>query len=109
MDAAVRRFLDDVWDKLMTIYSKESKRIDEFVSHRPLQAGVMDYLQVAWRGGKIHIDIDEPLDWTDSSYKIEAGPYIAELTEERIRTELYPSLRKEVEELFYRINLELVF
>lgn len=100
MDAAVRRFLDDVWDKLMTIYSKESKRIDEFVSHRPLQAGVMDYLQVAWRGGKIHIDIDEPLDWTDSSYKIEAGPYIAELTEERIRTELYPSLRKEVEELF---------
>lgn len=100
MDAAVRRFLDDVWDKLMTIYSKESKRIDEFVSHRPLQAGVMDYLQVAWRGGKIHIDIDEPLDWTDSSYKIEAGPYIAELTEERIRTELYPSLRKEVKELF---------
>lgn len=100
MDAAVRRFLDDVWDKLMTIYSKESKRIDEFVSHRPLQAGVMDYLQVAWRGGKIHIDIDEPLDWTDSSYKIEAGPYIAELTEERLRTELYPSLRKEVEELF---------
>ncbi|KGR84571.1 DUF6138 family protein [Lysinibacillus odysseyi] len=99
MDAA-QGFLDDVWNKLMTIYNKESKRINEFVSHRPLQVGVMDYLQVAWRDGKIHIDIDEPFDWTDSSYKIEAGPYIAELTEERIRTELYPALRKEVEELF---------
>lgn len=120
MDAAVQRFLDDVWNKLMTIYNKESKRISEFISHRPLQAGVKDYLQVAWRDGKIHIDIEEPLDWTDSSYKIEAGPYVAELTEERIRTELYPALRKGMEELFlsdtlgprffdYRFQIVLTF
>ncbi|MBB4825907.1 hypothetical protein HNO89_003143 [Sporosarcina luteola] len=100
MDAAVQSFLEDVWKELMPIYYKESKRINEFVSKRPLQAGVFDYLQVAWRNGKIHIDIDEPFDWTGSSYKIEAGPYIAELSEERIRTELYPALRKEVEGLF---------
>ncbi|GKV54469.1 hypothetical protein NCCP2222_04160 [Sporosarcina sp. NCCP-2222] len=100
MDVAVQSFLEDVWNELMPVYYKESKRINEFVSKRPLQAGVFDYLQVAWRNGKIHIDIDEPFDWTDSSYKIEAGPYIAELSEERIRTELYPALRKEVEGLF---------
>ncbi|MEO4053245.1 DUF6138 family protein [Solibacillus sp. CAU 1738] len=100
MDAAVQRFLDDVWNMLMTIYNKESKRINEFISKRPLQAGVKDYLQVAWRDGKIHIDIEEPLDWTDSSYKVEPGPYVAELTEELIRIELYPALCKGMEELF---------
>lgn len=100
MEAAVQSFLDDVWDMLMTIYNKESKRINEFTTRRPLQAGVRDYLQVAWREGKINIDIDEPFDWTDSSYKIEAGPYVAELTEDLIRTELYPALRMRMKALF---------
>ena len=104
MDAAVQRFLEDMWHRLMIVYNKESARINEFIDHRPLQAGVKDYLQVAWRNGKIHIDVEEPLDWMDSSYTIEAGPYIAELTDERIRSELYPSLRNRVEELFYRRN-----
>lgn len=100
MDAAVERFLDDVWCELMTIYKKESERINGFIGHRSLQVGVKDYLEVAWRDGKIHIDVEEPLDWIDSSYAIEAGPYIAELTEERIRSELYPKLRERVKELF---------
>ncbi|MCM3781882.1 DUF6138 family protein [Neobacillus mesonae] len=100
MDAAVQRFLDDVWSELMTVYDKESQRINGFIGHRTLQAGVKDYLQVAWRHGKIHVDIEKPLDWMDSSYKIEAGPYIAELTDDLIRSELYPALRKRVEELF---------
>ncbi|MEK4510860.1 DUF6138 family protein [Paenibacillus sp. FSL K6-2524] len=73
---------------------------NEFIGHRSLQAGVKNYLQVAWREGEIHIDVEEPLDWIDSSYTIEAGPYITELTDERIRTELYPALRKRVKELF---------
>lgn len=100
MYVAVQRFLDDVWNELMTVYYKESERINGFIDNRALQAGVKDYLQVAWRDGKIHIDVEEPLDWTDSSYKIEAGSYIAELTDELIRSELYPALRKRVEELF---------
>lgn len=100
MRAAVQRFLDDVWNELMIIYNKEIASIHEFTDHRPLQAGVKDYLQVTWRDGKIQIDVEEPLDWVDSSYTIEAGPYIAELTDERIRSELYPALRKRVEELF---------
>lgn len=100
MDVAVQRFLDDVWSELMTIYKKESERINGFIGHRSLQPGVKDYLEVAWREGKIHIDVEEPLDWIDSSYAIEAGPYIAELTDERIRSELYPQLRERVEELF---------
>ena len=100
MNVAVQRFLDDVWNELMTVYYKESERINGFIDNRALQAGVKDYLQVAWRDGKIHIDVEEPLDWTDSSYKIEAGPYIAELTDELIKSELYPALRKRVEELF---------
>ncbi|MEK4156510.1 DUF6138 family protein [Paenibacillus odorifer] len=100
MNAAVQRFLNDVWSEMMTIYNKETIRINEFIGNRPLQAGIKDYLQVAWREGKIHIDVEEPLDWTDSSYEIEAGPYIAELTDELIRSELYPALCKRVEELF---------
>lgn len=100
MEAAVQSFLDDVWTELMIIYNKESARIHEFTDHRALQAGVKDYLQVAWRDGKIHMDVEEPLDWMDSSYMIEAGPYIAELTDEGIRSELYPALRKRVKELF---------
>lgn len=120
MDAAVKRFLDDVWSELMNIYNKESEGINGFIGHRSLQAGVKDYLQVAWRDGKIHIDVEEPLDWTDSSYTIEAGPYIAELTDERIRSELYPALHQRVEELFlseklgprffdYRFQIVLIF
>lgn len=102
MNAAVQRFLDDVWSEMITIYNKETIRINEFIENRPLQAGIKDYLQVAWRDGKIHIDVEEPFDWTDSSYEIEAGPYIAELTDELIRSELYPALCKRVEELFYQ-------
>lgn len=100
MDAAVQKFLDDVWSELMTLYNKESIRINDFIGGRLLQAGVKDYLQVAWRNGKIHIDVEKPFDWADSSYKIEAGAYIAELTDEMIKSELYPALRKQVEELF---------
>ncbi|KOP69275.1 hypothetical protein AMS62_25720 [Bacillus sp. FJAT-18019] len=84
----------------MITYNKESVRINEFIGQSPLQVGVKDYLQVAWRDGKIHIDVEEPLDWIDSSYTIEAGPYIAELTDELIRSELYPALHKRMEEFF---------
>jgi len=100
MDTAVQRFLDDVWNELMIIYSKESVRIHEFIGQSPLHIGVKDYLQIAWRDGKIHIDVEKPLDWMDSSYTIEAGPYIADLTDKGIKSELYPAFRKRVEELF---------
>lgn len=52
MNAAVQRFLDDVWSEMITIYNKETIRINEFIGNRPLQAGIKDYLQVAWRDGK---------------------------------------------------------
>lgn len=107
MNQAVEAFLNEVWREVMTIYAKESAQIGELEHRSSLQAGIMDYLQVAWRkgrftweAGKIHIDIYEPLSWSDSSYKIEAGPYIAELTDEQLTEEFFPALCGRVDQLF---------
>ncbi|OBY80743.1 hypothetical protein BBG47_04610 [Paenibacillus sp. KS1] len=107
MNLAVEAFLNDVWEEITSIYAKESKRISEFKDKRSLQAGVYNYLQVAWRKGKftwangsIHIDIYEPLSWSDSSYKVEAGAYITELTNELLIEEFFPALCERVERLF---------
>lgn len=107
MNEAVEAFLNEVWREVMTIYAKESAQIGELEHRSSLQAGIMDYLQVAWRkgkftweAGKIHIDIYEPFSWSDSSYKIEAGPYIAELTDEQLTEEFFPALCDRVDQLF---------
>ncbi|MEW9107220.1 DUF6138 family protein, partial [Paenibacillus sp.] len=107
MNQAVQAFLNDVWEEVTSIYAKESKRLSEFKDKRSLQAGVKNYLRVAWRKGKftwangnIHIDIYEPLSWSDSSYKINADAYITELTDELLIEEFFPALCEQVERLF---------
>ncbi|MEK5162376.1 DUF6138 family protein [Paenibacillus sp. FSL R5-0527] len=99
MNQAVEAFLNEVWKEVTAIYAKESKRINELSNQSRLQAGIMDYLQVAWRKGKhtweageIHIDVYEPFSWSDSSYKIEAGAYITELSDELLTEEFFPAL-----------------
>lgn len=107
MNQAVDAFLNKVWKEITTIYAKESKRINEFKDQSRLQAGVNRYLRVAWRKGKftwaegkIHIDVYEPLSWTDSSYKFEADTYVTELTDELLTEEFFPALCGFVDGLF---------
>ncbi|MCM3340680.1 DUF6138 family protein [Paenibacillus sp. MER TA 81-3] len=116
MNHAVEAFLNDVWKEVTSIYAKESKRIKEFKEHSRLQAGVMDYLRVAWRKGKftwangsIRIDIHEPYSWSDSSYKVEAGSYLTELTNELLIEEFFPALCERVERLFRSEELGVYF
>ncbi|TVX93406.1 DUF6138 family protein [Paenibacillus agilis] len=107
MNQAVEAFLNDVWQEVTSIYAKESKRINELKDQSRLQAGIMDYIQVAWRkgkfawaNGKVHIDVYEPFSWSDSSYKIEAGSYITELTDELLTEQFFPALCGRIEQLF---------
>ncbi|MFD1175870.1 DUF6138 family protein [Paenibacillus puldeungensis] len=107
MNQAVDAFLNKVWTEITTIYTKESKRIREFNKPSRLQAGVMQYLRVAWRkgkyawaGGNIHIDVFEPFSWSDDSYKVEADTYITELTDELLTEELFPALCGRIDNLF---------
>ncbi|ULO07649.1 hypothetical protein H1230_01855 [Paenibacillus sp. 19GGS1-52] len=107
MNQAVEAFLNDVWTEVTSIYAREHQMVDRTKKHSPLQAGIRDFLRVAWRRsnaygeqGNIHIDIDEPFSWSDSSYTIEAGPYIAELTDELLSQEFFPALYELVDNLF---------
>lgn len=107
MNQAVEAFLDDVWKEITEIYAKENQRIDALKNQSRLQAGIKDYLRVAWRKGKfnwadgnIHIDIYEPFSWSDSSYKSKAGPYISELSDEMLTQEFFPALCQRVDTLF---------
>jgi hypothetical protein len=127
LNQAVEAFLADVWEEVTAIYGKESQRIHELKMQSRLQAGIHDYLQVAWRKGKfnwaqgsIHIDVYEPFSWSDSSYKIDAGPYIEELTDELLIQEFFPALCSRMDTLFrsdtfvprffdYRFEIVFVF
>jgi len=107
MNQAVEAFLQDVWKEVTSIYAKEKQRIDRIKNPSALQAGIKNYLRVAWRRsnlygvqGNIHIDVDEPLSWSDSSYTIEAGPYIDELTDELLSEAFFPALCELVDNLF---------
>ncbi|WP_068613232.1 DUF6138 family protein [Paenibacillus tuaregi] len=107
MSQAVEAFLDEVWDEIKSIYAREHQR-GEVKNRSRLQAGMKDYLRVAWRKGKfnwaqgkIHIDIYEPFSWSDSSYQIEAGSYIVELTDEQLTEEFFPALCGRMDELFH--------
>ncbi|UNK16297.1 DUF6138 family protein [Paenibacillus sp. N3/727] len=107
MNQAAEAFLNDIWSHITAIYDKESQRISEFKDRSRLQAGVYDYLRVAWRKGKfnwaqgkIHIDIYEPFSWSDSSYKFEAGTYIVELTDEILIHDFFPALCDRMDKLF---------
>ncbi|MDP4098290.1 DUF6138 family protein [Paenibacillus sp. P96] len=127
MNKTVEAFLNDVWEEVTAIYARESKRILELKKQSRLQAGINDYLQVAWRKGKfnwaqgsIHIDVYQPFSWSDSSYKIEAGAYIEELTDELLTQEFSPALCRRMDTLFqsdelgprffdYRFDIVFVF
>lgn len=107
MNHDVEAFLNEVWNEITAIYAKESKRINELKDRSRLQAGIKDYLRVAWRKGKftwangcILIDVYEPFSWSDSSYKVEAGSYITELTNELLVEEFFPALCERVDRLF---------
>lgn len=107
MNPAVDAFLNEVWTEITEIYAKDSKRIGEFKKPSKLQAGVMQYLRIAWRKGKyawadgnLHIDVYEPFSWSDDSYKVEAGCYITELTDELLTEEFFPALCERVDNLF---------
>ncbi|MCR8842442.1 DUF6138 family protein [Paenibacillus sp. SC116] len=112
MNQFVEAFLNDVWQEITSIYAKESKRINELKDQSSLQAGIMDYLQIAWRkgkfawaNGKIHIDVYEPFSWSDNSYKFEAGSYITELTDEILSEQFFPALCGRIEQLFLSEDL----
>ncbi|UHA73439.1 DUF6138 family protein [Paenibacillus sp. 481] len=107
MNQAAEAFLNDIWCQITAIYEKESQRINELQDRSRLQAGVKDYLKVAWKKGKfnwaqgkIHIDVYEPFSWSDSSYTYEAGTYIVELTEEILMHEFFPALCDRMNKLF---------
>jgi len=107
LNHAVEAFLNEVWNEITAIYAKESKRINELKNRSRLQAGIMDYLRVAWRKGKftwadgrLHIDVHEPFSWSDSPYKVEAGSYITELTNELLVEEFFPALCERIDRLF---------
>ncbi|KKO52852.1 DUF6138 family protein [Paenibacillus sp. DMB20] len=125
MNQAAEAFLNDIWSHVNSIYDKESRRVREIKNQSRLQAGMFDYLGVAWRKGKfnwvqgnIHIDVYEPFSWSDSSYTFEAGAYIEELTDDILAQDFFPALRDRVDALFrsddygprfFDYRLELVF
>lgn len=125
MTQAAEAFLQDVWQQITDIYEKENERIGELPKGRKLQAGIKDYLRVAWRKpklgggyGQFHIDVYEPFDWSDDSYKFEAGPYVEELTDEVLANEFFPALLERMNRIFmdgpyaprfFDYRLELVF
>ncbi|MCM3040013.1 DUF6138 family protein [Paenibacillus motobuensis] len=110
MNQYVEAFLDDVWNQIIPVYERESKRIQELKNRSRLQAGVNDYFKVSWKNGQqsggygtIYIDLYEPFDWSDSSYTVEAGSYIEglmEMKDEALLEELYSALRAQVEVIF---------
>ncbi|MFT9819842.1 DUF6138 family protein [Lysinibacillus sp. NPDC056185] len=104
MNQAVEAFLNKVWKEITTLYEQEGKRINEFKDKRTLQAGVHNYLRVAWRKGKftwskgkIYIDFSKLL---SSSNKFGADTYIMELTDELLTEEFFPTLCGLVDDLF---------
>lgn len=101
----VEHFLADIWEQLTSIYQQESKRIRSLKGQSRLQAGIFNYLKVTWKKGKTHngtifIDVYEPLSWSDSAYKVEAGPYIQEFTEKSCIEEFFRALCTKVETIF---------
>lgn len=107
MNQTSEALLKDIWDGIMGIYVKESQRIRELKNQSKLQAGIMNYVRAAWRKGKtnreqgkLHIDVYEPFDWSDDSYKFEAGEYIADLTDEQLTEEVFPALCERMDQLF---------
>lgn len=101
----IEHFLEDVFEQLASIYQQESNRIRTLKGQSRLQAGIFNYLKVTWKKGKtdngtIFIDVYEPFSWSDSSYKVEAGPYIQEFTELNCIDELFTALCKKTETIF---------
>ncbi|SFB51737.1 hypothetical protein SAMN05216312_11187 [Cohnella sp. OV330] len=107
MNHAIEALLHDVWEEIAAIYARERPRIDGIKNFSALQAGIKDYIRVAWRKraeraeyGTLYIDVERPFSWSDSSYKIEAGPYMAELTGELLAEAFFPALCERVDRLF---------
>jgi hypothetical protein len=107
MNKAAESFLNKIWIQLIVIYEKEKERIDGLKGLSSLHPGIMDYLKVSfiqsklnWTAGQIAIDIYEPLSWSDSSYKVEAGPYIEELSDEILINEFFSALRARMDQVF---------
>jgi len=127
LNQAAEAFLQDVWHRMTEIYERENRRIGELPKPRSLQAGMKDYLRVAWRKpkggggyGRIHIDVFEPFDWSDDAYKSEAGSYVQELTDEVLADEVFPAFIERMNRIFldgpydpqffdYRLELVLEF
>ncbi|WP_217593801.1 DUF6138 family protein [Cohnella sp. GbtcB17] len=127
MNDAVEALLHDVWKEIAGIYARERARIDGIKNFSALQAGIKDYLRVAWRKrverseyGTLYIDVERPFSWSDSSYTIEAGSYMTELTGELLTEAFFPALCERVDRLFrseelgprffdYRMELVLEF
>lgn len=107
MNDAVEALLHDVWEEVAAIYARERPRIDDIKNFSALQAGIKDYMRVAWRKqaerteyGALYIDVERPFSWSDSAYTIEAGPYMTELTGELLVQAFFPALCERVDRLF---------
>ncbi|OWA37258.1 hypothetical protein B9G55_04110 [Saccharibacillus sp. O16] len=127
MNALSERLLQDVWERLIEIYIREKKRIDEIKDWSVLHDGIMSYIKITrlpLKYGKapvdLAIDVHEPFSWGDDAYKFELGSYIEELTDEMLKQEFWPALQEKVRTLQqsgemgsrffrYRFQLELDF
>jgi hypothetical protein len=113
LNQPVEAFLYDVWKEVTTIYDRELQRINTMKDRNSLQAGIKNFLRVAWREGRsngeqgnIHIDMDKPFSWSDSSYTLQAGDYITDLTDELLTQQFFPALCEHVEKLFRSDKLD---
>ncbi|RIX46540.1 hypothetical protein D3P08_25965 [Paenibacillus nanensis] len=108
MEKLAEQLLNEIWTtQLIPIYEKEKKRIDGLKGLSPLEPGIMNYVKItfmksdaSWVPDQIAIDIYEPLSFGDDSYKMEAGSYIDELSEDILVNEFFPALRERMNDIF---------
>ena len=53
MKQCVEHFLAAVWEQITAVYQEESKRITGLKEQSRLQAGILQYLKVAWKKEKV--------------------------------------------------------
>lgn len=107
MNKAAESILNEIWTSLIIIYKKEQERIQSIKGLSPLHPGMMDYLRVSFLkstsyslGDQIALDVYAPLSFSDDSYKLDAGSYMDEISDDILVGEFFPALRARTEQIF---------
>lgn len=108
MEKLAEHLLNEIWTtQLIPIYEKEQKRINGLKGLSPLEPGIMNYMKItfmkshaSWVPDHIALNIYEPLSFSDDSYKMEAGSYMDELSEDFLVNEFFPALRERMNDIF---------